>query len=267
LEYLMSGASWSPSYDMQIADDQTVQLAFFAEISSSSLVLDGAKVFLVAGRVDLSQQLNQGAMVTMNQYAVGYETTELPAISVGTVDLQHVYPLEEVSAEPGDMVYVKLLDETFDARRLVVWNASADQRTNVIYKVMNGSETPLAEGIVRTYQSNLFVGSDYIETTPPGSEGSVTVGSLPDVRVHRTASEEYHGEDRRPYYQHSVELTIENFTDEPLDLIVLDQWDEKAWQFDFSLEPVRQPDNTLRWEISLPAGGDLTITYQYRTEY
>jgi hypothetical protein len=267
LEYLMSGASWSPSYDMQIVDDQTVQLAFFAEISSTSLVLNGAKVFLVAGRVDLSQQLDQGSMVTMNQYAVGYESAELPAIGVGTVDLQHVYPLEQVSAEPGDMVYVKLLDGTYDARRLVVWNASTSQETDVIYKVMNSSETPLAEGIVRTYQGNLFVGSDYIETTPPGSEGSVTVGSLPDVRVHRTASEEYHGEDRRPYYQHSIELQIENFSDEPLDLILLDQWEENAWQFDFSLEPVRQPDNTLRWEISLPAGGDLTITYQYRTEY
>jgi hypothetical protein len=186
---------------------------------------------------------------------------------VGTVDLQHIYPLEQVSAEPGDMVYVSLLDGTFSARRLVVWNVSTNQETDVIYKVLNETETPLAEGIVRTYQGNLFVGSDYIETTPPGSEGSVTVGSLPDVRVHRTASAEYHGDARPDYYQHSVELKIENFSDEPLDLIVLDQWEQNAWQFDFSLEPARQSDNTLRWEISLPAGGDLTITYQYRTEY
>ena len=267
LEYLMSGASWSPKYDMQIVDDETVQLAFFAEIRSTSLFLDGADAFLVAGRVDLSQQLDQVPMVAMNQYAVGYESVELPAIGVGTVDLQHIYPLERVSAEPGDMVYVNLLDGTFTARRLVVWNASTSQETDVIYKVLNVTETPLAEGIVRTYQGNLFVGSDYIETTPPGSEGSVTVGSLPDVRVNRTASEEYHGEDRKPYYQHSVELKIENFSDEPLDLIVLDQWEENAWQFVYSLEPARQPDNTLRWEISLPAGGDLTITYEYRTEY
>jgi hypothetical protein len=267
LQYLMSGASWSPSYDMQIVDDQTVQLAFFAEISSTSLILDGADVFLVAGRVDLSQQLNQVSTVTANQYAVGYESAEPSTIGVGSVNLQHVYPLEQVSADPGDTVYVKLLDGTFEARRLVVWNASTDQQTNVIYKVKNSTDTPLAEGIVRTYQGNLFVGSDFVESTPPGSEGSVTVGSLPDVRVHRTASEEYHGEDRKPYYQHAVELKIENFSDEPLDLIVLDRWEENAWQFDYSLEPVRQPDNTLRWEISLPAGGDLTITYQYRTEY
>jgi hypothetical protein len=267
LEYLMSGASWSPSYDMQIVDDENVKLAFFAEIHSTSLVLEGADVFLVAGRVDLSQQLDQVPMVAMNQYAVGYESVELPAIGVGTVDLQHIYPVKQISAEPGDMVYVNLLDGTFTARRLVVWNASTSEETDVIYKVLNSTETPLAEGIVRSYQGNLFVGSDYIETTPPGSEGSVTVGSLPDVRVHRTASEEYHGDARPDYYEHSVELKIENFSDEPLDLVVLDQWEQNAWQFEFSLEPVRQPDNTLRWEISLPEGGDMTITYQYRTEY
>jgi hypothetical protein len=48
---------------------------------------------------------------------------------------------------------------------------------------------------------------------------------------------------------------------------VLDPWEENAWQFEYSLEPVRQQDNMLRWEISLPAGGDMTITYQYRTDY
>jgi hypothetical protein len=269
LEYLMSGASWTPTYDMRIVDDETVQLAFFAEIHATSLVLDEATVYLVAGRVDLSQQVDQVGMVTMNQYAVGYEAgaVELPALGVGSVNLQHIYSVGQVSAEPGDIVYVNLVDEAFSARRLVVWNASTNQETDVIYKVLNSSETPLAEGIVRTYQENLFVGSDFIETTPPGSEGSVTVGSLPDVRVRRAASEEYHGEERNDYYQHSVELQIENFGEEALNLIVLDRWEENAWQFEYSLEPVRQQDNLLRWEVSIPAGGQLTITYQYRTEY
>jgi hypothetical protein len=269
LEYLMSGASWTPNYDMQIVDNETVQLAFFAEIHTTALVLDEATVYLVAGRVDLSQQVDQAGMVTMNQYAVGYEgrVVDLPSLGVGSVNLQHIYPVGQVSAEPGDMVYVNLVDGTFAARRLVVWNASTDAETDVIYKVLNSTETPLAEGIVRTYQDKLFVGSDFIETTPPGSEGSVTVGSLPDVRVHRTESKEYHGEERDDYYQHSVELQIENFGEEALDLIILDRWEENAWQFEYWLEPVRQQDNLLRWEVSLPAGGQLTITYQYRTEY
>ncbi len=269
LEYLVSGGYWTPTYDMQIVSDESVNMAFFAEISAYSLVLDETTVYLVAGRVDLSQQVDQVPMVTMNQYAVGYEneTVTLPAIAVGSVDLQHIYRIGQVSAEPGDMVYVSVVDGTFAARRLLVWDAAAALETDVIYKVKNDTETPLAEGIVRTYQDDLFMGSDYIETTPPGSEGSVTVGSLPDVRVHRAASEAYYGEERKPYYQHSVELQVHNFGDEAIDLVILDRWEENAYEFTYSQEPVREPDNLLRWEVSIPAGGELVIRYEYKTEY
>jgi hypothetical protein len=268
LEYLMTGASWTPAYDMQIVDDQTVKLAFFAEIHNSALMLDGTTLYLLAGRVDLSQQMNQVSQVTMNQYAVGYadDTVSLPALGVGMVTLQHIYSLGPVDAEPGDTIYVNQADATLQARRLYAWNASQDQQVNVIYKVTNGTEIPLAEGIVRTYQEGLFMGSDFIETTPVGSEGSVTVGSLPDVRVRRTESQEYHGEVSQSYYQHSAALEIHNFSQDDLSLIVLDVWNERAWQFEYSMEPQRQQDNLLRWEVSIPAGGSLTITYQYRTE-
>jgi len=182
------------------------------------------------------------------------------------VDLQHVYALGTLSAEPGDMVFTGLVDATLPARRLVVWNAADDQAAVVIFKVRNTTETPLTEGIVRTYKDGLFVGSDYIERTPVGSEGSVTVGSVPDVRVHRTASEEYHG-GANDYYLHTVVLEVQNFGDKDRDLIILDRWEENAWQFEYSLEPERQQDNLLRWEVSLAAGETLTITYTFRTEY
>lgn len=262
LEYLMSGARWTPTYDMEIVDEQTVNLAFFAEIQSSGLALDETTVYLIAGRVDLSQQVNQVSQVTMNQYAVGYESVELPTVGVGSVEVQHIYPVGEVSAAPGDMLFLNLLNATLPARRLLVWNASQNQSVNVIYKVQNTSEVPLAEGIVRAYQDALFIGSDFIETTPPASEGSVTVGSLPDVRVRRTESQEYQGS----YYQHTVTLEINNFNENELALMVLDRWEDGAWEFEYSLEPARQPDNLLRWEITIPSGESLTITYQFRTK-
>jgi hypothetical protein len=267
LEYLIPGAHWQPTYDMQIVDEDTVALAFFAEVQSSTLVLEEANVYLVAGRVDLSQQLDQVSQVTMNQYAVGYDQeVELPALGVGSVDLQHIYSLGPVSAEPGDRVYVNLMDTTLDARRLLVWNAAADQSIDVIYKVTNDGDLPLAEGIVRAYQDGLFLGSDFIETTPVGSEGSITVGSLPDLRVRRTESQEYLNPQRDDYYQHSVTLEIHNFSEGDLALVVLDHWDDRAFEFEFSREPERQPDNLLRWEVQIEAGETLTITYNYRTD-
>lgn len=269
LDYLMSGASWTPTYDMHILSDSAVQLAFFAEIHNSSLVLNEATVALVAGRVDLSQQIDQSSQMTFNQMAVGYaanETSEAAALGVGAVDLQHIYPLGSISAEPGDIVYINLVNSQLSARRLLVWNAAAEPEVDVIYKVLNDTDTPLTEGIARNYQDNLFMGSDFIETTPPGSEGSVTVGSLPDVRVSRTESSEYFG-GNPDYYLHTVEMQLHNFSDSALDIIVLDRWPEEAWQFEYSLTPERQQDNLLRWEVNIPAGDSLTITYTYRTEY
>lgn len=269
LEYLLPGASWTPTYDMTVVDNENVRLAFFAEVHNSALQLDETTVYLVAGRVDLSQQVDQTPMVTMNQYAVGYDKTsvELPALGVGSVDLQYVYSLGSISADPGDTVYVNLVDETMSARRMVAWNAAADQEVDVIYKVTNDTEIPWAEGIVRTYQDNLFRGSDFIETTPIGSEGSVTVGSMPDVRVHRTQSSLHQGDPVKDYYQHNVSLEIHNFSDADLDLIVLDTWLDGASEFVYSLEAERQQDNLLRWEVTIPAGESLTITYDFRTDY
>jgi hypothetical protein len=254
---------------MTVIDNENVRLAFFAEVHNSALQLDETTVYLVAGRVDLSQQVDQTQMVTMNQYAVGYNesSVELPALAVGSVDLQYVYSLGSVSAAPGDTVYVNLVDENMSARRMVAWNAATDLDVDVIYKVTNDTEIPLAEGIVRTYQDNLFRGSDFIETTPIGSEGSVTVGSMPDVRVHRTQSSTYQADPANDFYQHNVALEINNFSEEALELIVLDVWVDGAWEFVYSMEAERQQDNLLRWEVTIPAGESLTITYEFRTDY
>lgn len=272
LEFLMTGGYWTPTYDMQILSDQSVQLAFFAEIHSTGLLLDSAKVALLAGRVDLSQQMETISEVTFNQYAAGYARDESGAMggagmSVGTVDLQHIYPVGEVTAGPGDTVYLNLADASLGARRLYVWNAAAEEQVSVIYKVMNTTEIPLAEGIVRTYQDGLFMGSDFIETTPVGSEGSVTVGHLPNVRARRTESQEYRSDALNDFYLHTVTLKLENFSEEDFPVMVLDFWLEEAWDFEFSMEAARDPNNLLRWDVTLPAGESLTITYTFRTEY
>ncbi|MCD4686931.1 MAG: DUF4139 domain-containing protein, partial [Anaerolineae bacterium] len=268
LEYMMSGAHWTPTYDMMIRGEDTVDLAFFAEIQNSTLLLEDATVYLVAGRVDLSQQVGLGDQMTFNQAAVGYaDTAELPAMGVGAVDLQHIYPLEAVSAAPGDIVYVNLVEATLEARRLLVWNAIEEREVDVIYKVRNTTEIPFAEGIVRSYQDGLFMGSDYIETTPVGGEGSVTVGSLPDVRVRRTESEEYFG-GTRDYYLHTVTLEVENFGETDLALSIVDRWMDQAWQFEYTpVAPERQTDNLLRWDVTVAVGEKVTITYTFRTEY
>jgi hypothetical protein len=71
----------------------------------------------------------------------------------------------------------------------------------------------------------------------------------------------------KSYYLHTVQLELNNYSKDAVTLIVLDGWQQEAWSFEFSAEPVRQPDNLLRWEVTLPAGESQTITYTFQTEY
>lgn len=265
LEYLMSGLSWTPSYDMWVLDETNVHLDFFAEINNPWLSLDEVQATLIAGRVDTSQVMDGITTVTANQYIAGYAEVSQPgAGNTGPVSIQHVYPLGAMSAEPGDTLNVSLLQSDLAARRLLLWNANYDQQATVIYKVSNTSEMPLASGVVRSYQDGLFVGSDFIEQTPIGSEGSVTVGGLQNLRVNRAVSSNIivktvFDSDTR----YEVTLTLSNFSDGEVTVEVVDQWNTYADKFIFSQEPERTPDNLFRWDVTVPAGETITITYEY----
>ncbi|MCX9080166.1 MAG: hypothetical protein OIN84_19560, partial [Candidatus Methanoperedens sp.] len=192
LEYLMTGLNWTPRYDMTLNGDpaDSAEFSFFAELTNTALELNAVKTHLIAGRVDLSQPVDQRSSVTMNQYMAGYD--EAGASSggeVGAATIQYIYEPGDLTTELNETLYQSLLQATLPARRVLLWNAQTDQQVTVIYKLKNESDMPLAEGIVRNYQNGIFIGSDSMETTPVGSEGSITVGKLQDVRVKRSESQ------------------------------------------------------------------------------
>ncbi len=264
LDYLMAGITWKPVYNMWLTQDnfESVQLDFSVEIQNSLLSLKGVQTKLVAGRVDTSQQLDAISTVTANQYIAGYD--EPAAVAPGAVTIQHIYDLGTISAEPGDALYQNMLQGEFSVRRLLLWNAQTDKQITVIYKVKNQSDMPLPEGSVRSYQDGLFVGSDFIEVTPVGSEGSVTVGGLQDVRVNRAESRTQIQAGVNEYdTKYNVTLTLANFSSETIDIQVVDVWNPYARDFVFSDEPEFSADNLLRWQLSIPAGETVTVTYEF----
>jgi hypothetical protein len=267
LEYLLGGVGWRPRYDLWLgADtDTTVELDFLAEVQDWALPMADVETRLVAGRVDPSQMVEAMAQVSANQSIAGYQEPLVPAAPAGPVDISHVYDVGRLSAEPGDVVSVRLEGGTFPARRLHLWNAGSDDRVTVIYKVLDEGPLPFAEGIVRAYQDGLFIGSDAVEQTPVGGEGSITVGRLPDVRVDRSQRSTAL-EDGTYASLHEVELSVSNFGTTPVDLEIVDPWPPEAQDFHFSLEPERAQDNLLRWHVTVEPGSRLVISYDYRTE-
>lgn len=271
LEYLMAGISWQPKYDMWIVDKENVQFDFFAEIQNHGLTLDEVDVRLIAGRVDTAQQISTIDTVTTNQYIAGYDRSGAnidgggQSSLTGSADIQHIYEAGALTAEPGDFIYTALLQEAMTARRVFLWNAHADREVTLIYKVKNESSLPLAQGTVRAYENGLFLGSDFIEVTPIGSEGSVTVGGLQNMRVNRDETRTSVDGDYDRDTLHQVELSATNFSDEAIELDIVDSYSSDAILFEFEQEPQRQAGNLLRWTITLEPGETIALNYEYRS--
>jgi len=291
LEYITyGGIRWQPRYDLHLQADnvESVSFDFFAEIQNDSFTLTETKVNLVAGRVDVSGQTPLDMMLNSNMTqgfsdmmatatpVFGSVPPSSPPITTSTevaVTTQSVYEIPPLTSQPGETVYAELLETTFPSRRVLVWNANTDAQGIVVFKVRNTSEIALAEGIVRSYQDGLFAGSDEIEYTPPGGEGSVTVGPLRDVRVRREVSQmavsaQNPNDADGIETQWQVTLTLTSLTAGEQEIEVVDLFPDGALNLEFQApEPERQGGNRLRWLLTVPPGEEIQLIYSYRTPY
>jgi hypothetical protein len=251
---------------MQLGDDTatTVDYSFFAEVQNTAFDLEAVTTHLIAGRVDTSQQVNSISNAATNQMIVGYDNTQAGNGDVGAASIQNIYDIGAVTAATGETVYLNQFEAALPARRTLIWNAETDQQASVIYKVRNDSKIPMPEGIVRSYQHGYFIGSDFVEVTPVGSEGSITVGQLQDVRVKRSESQTAI---TGVFYslQHHVELSLTNFSAQIMTIDVVDRQNADAEELAFSSEPARETGNLLRWIATIEPGKTVTVTYDYKT--
>jgi hypothetical protein len=155
---------------------------------------------------------------------------------------------------------------------VLLWNAARDIQASVIYKVENTSDIALTGGIVRTYQDGLFTGSDEIEYTSPGGEGSITIGPLQDMRVTRETTQ-FTVPAENPNDENGVDLRVEvtlnltNFSPFALEIEVTDVYPTQAFAFELPEGAEQVGGNILRWLVTVPAGEAVTITYAYRVLY
>jgi hypothetical protein len=264
LEYLMSGLSWKPKYDLFLSNTETAGFDFFAEITNNALAADAVNVRLVAGSVGTDTVYADGLLPSANQYAAGYAEVTTSSTVTGNATIQYIYNTGTLSLNPGELAYNQIVSTEVAARKVHLWNASMGNQVTVIYKLLNESDVPFADGVVRSYQDSMFLGSDAIELTPVNSEGSVTVGTLQNVRVNReetvTALNTFTSDT-----QHDITLTLTNFGEEDMVIDVIDAYPTYSLDFNFNAEPERQGDNQFKWTVTVPAGGEATVTYSYKT--
>lgn len=273
LEYLVRGVSWKPVYNMTVLDDEKVLYSYGVQITNGSLRLEGASLKLVAGMLGAEQYTPQ---MTAAQQAVSWNTAWELEGDVGnygmggeggaSVSVHHVYDIGRQTVRRGETTYINLLTQELGYHKHYVWDTSMGQAVHLIYRVKNDSEWPFAEGLVRVYQEGIYMGADYVEWTPTGSEGSITVAAAADVRVKRAETVEKMKSRGDYEYFHEVTLKLENFGDEALEITVIDRQHPSGVEFRFSDEPEEKPDNVLSWEVEIPAGGEKTVEYEFYTD-
>jgi hypothetical protein len=268
LQYLMSGLGWTPKYDMFITgqDATTVDFDFFAEIHNTSLTADAVKVSLIAGNVGLGDMYAPefaAAAPAMNQAIAGYAEVEEQASLTGGTTIQYIYEVGTIALDATGTRYVGLLSTPLPVRKVNLWNANYDSQVYAIYKVKNEATIPFADGLVHSYQDNMFLGTDGLELTPVGSEGSVTVGTLQNVRVNRT---ENRTSVNSLFYSYDVDVTLElnNYSDTEVTIDVVDYYPSGGRDYVFTTEPETQGDNLYRWTVTIPAGETVKLTYKYK---
>lgn len=272
LEYLTTGLSWQPNYRMTLnaEDESQVQFSYYAALHNDSFTLDEAVVRLAAGSVDAYETVETHDGRSMNQmYTSDQMAVAVNAVDSGSITIQYTYDIGTLSTTLGDTIYTRILDETFAARRILLWNAKDNSNVSVIYKVLNSSDLPLTAGIVRNYQDGLFIGSDGIEFTPVNSEGSVTVGNVQDMRVERLETVTAASSSVFSLLDtlHEVTLTLSNFSSNDITIEVVDTYPRNAQEFTYSQEATAEAGNVLRWVVTVKAGETTTITYQFKAEY
>lgn len=268
LQYLMGGLSWTPKYDLFIEgqDAQSVGLDFFAEIHNTTFEADAVRVKLIAGNVAFGSMYpgDERAGASMNQTVAGYaEAAPMQPQLNGSTTIQYVYEAGTIALSTAGTQYVGLLSTDVAVRKVNLWNAGYDSQVYAIYKIKNDSNIPFADGMVNSYQDNIFLGSDGLELTPISSEGSVTVGTLQNVRVNRT---ENNTTVSSIFYSEQVDVTLElsNYGTSETVIEVVDSYPTDGRDYTFSSEPEKQGDNLYRWSVTIPAGETVTLTYQYK---
>jgi hypothetical protein len=305
LEYItLGGIRWRPLYNLRLdsEDVETVGFDFVAAVQNDAFFLEDTRINLAAGSVNVEGQPppppvannNFGfsdvqATATAQAYLFNTATpTRPPSVTPTPIQVspppivtaepsaplttQYIYRLESLTAEPGETLYAELLETSFPARQVLLWNASRDIQASVIYKVRNTSDIALTGGIVRTYQDGLFTGSDEIEYTSPGGEGSITIGPLQDMRVSRETTQ-FTVPAENPNDENGVDLRVEvtlsltNFSPFALEVEVTDVYPTQAFAFELPEDAEQVGGNILRWLVTVPAGEAVTITYAYRVLY
>lgn len=297
IRYQVSGASWSPAYNARYLSEQDkVALEVFGVVSQTTgetwsdvaLALSTANP-AVAGTLPVltawkltgaGGELAAGRGLYENYTATGesdmpvQEQVEIVARSdSGAAPM--VFPVAGRRTVIGDgsLQRIPLATESFaatDSHLTIPKQISEVFRSS---KVHYKGNVPLLPGDVSAYVDGDFVGTGTLPMVLPSEDFDVAFGTHERLKVERqlvTRNEEKVGRNRR--YTFHFRTTLRNFGAGAETVALLDQIpvsevdriDVKLLAAEGSTTDAVDPPGTLRWMLSVPAGGSVSVDLSFQ---
>jgi len=299
LAYVAEGAHWEAAYDVLLWGAGRATVAGTATISTQALRADSAEVQLVAGTI------SRARVRPSPEYAVAgamrMAAAEAPAApSEQAVGETHVYLLPgRISLDPETPVTVALLPRTgcsyaeeFIVPGVLPWRGYLAQTpaepnrvpVQVWYTLKRGHGTPFGDrplpgGTVELYQADSagrveLVGEALSDHAAPGRDLRVQAGDAFDVTAERVQTD-YAQEPLAPLRPHlparqrvtaSYRVTL---TNAKADAVTVDVREARfgVWRVVESSVPAEKLSATeVRFRVTVPASGEVTLTYTVQAE-
>ncbi len=287
--YLSGGFGWQADYIVQLADDDgAVDVSGWVSVDNrSEATFADAKLKLVAGDVHLVSTatgdfddnklldvfdevaIPDASAMPVERSFFDYHLYEMPRpVTLRAHETKQVEFLD-VAAVPAEVTYELLFTDRW-------YGSTVTHHPTVTVELTNGEEqhlgVPLPAGTVRVYKADVdgaaeLVGESRIEHTPVDEQVRLTVGEAFDIVG------EWKQTQQRPIgdYAHetSFEITLRNHKPEAATVTCRQQgyyWGE--WKVRAASHDHTRVDNqTIEFEVEVPADGETVISYTIRTRW
>jgi len=301
ISYLTEDIGWRADYVVLVnKDDTALDLNGWVTLyNRSGVTYNNAKLTLMAGDVRRVQEMRQEALMD-RAYGKSVPAVVAPQFEEKSFFEYHMYTMERpTTIRDNETKQLSLLnasnakvvkDLIYDARGdwFRRWwypgrtngdpgagiDTSNYHKVNVVLEVINSKQNhmgmPLPAGKVRVYKldengAQQFIGEDKIDHTPKDEKIRLYIGDAFDVV----------GDYKRTDYQRisesvveeSFEVKIRNHKETPVMVKVVDHvWSN--WKFTKrSHNFVKKDAHTIEFPVTVPANGEVVVTYTIRTSW
>ncbi len=285
LTYLTGGLTWRADYVGQLDKDGTeLDLQAWITLNNSSgVAYRNAALKLLAGNVNqvraqvralqTQARARQGAVETSRREQLGdYHLYTVPERTTIRHNQQKQVALFHASGVKVRKEY-RITKSGNWARGSDVFD-NAETRIHMANTKKAGLGLPIPQGIMRFYMDDVdgnaqFVGEDRVRNLPVDRGQWFTLGQAFDLTVshERSFYEEtcrVVNKRRRCTYEVELVATLKNAKKEPATINYRKIFGAKWEMVSESAKSQKEDDRTVFWQVEIPAGGEIKLTYRYR---